>query len=65
MPVQSKNVEDSWSQIKVTGLHAFRIGVKAYIKIETNMGVIGWGEINNMVTPVACALADNTYDLRY
>ena len=33
------------------------MGVKAYVKIETNMGVTGWGEINNMETTVTCALA--------
>jgi len=63
MPVQSKNVEDSGSQIKVTGLHAFPIGVKAYIKIETNMGITGWGEINNMETRVACSLAESLSEL--
>ena len=24
-------------------IHAFPMGVKAYVKIETNMGVTGWG----------------------
>ena len=63
MSVQSKYVEDSGSQIKITGLHAFPIGVKAYIKIETNMGVTGWGEINNMETRVACSLAESLSEL--
>ena len=40
--------EDKGSQIRVTSLEAFPMGVKAYVKIETNMGVTGWGEINNM-----------------
>ena len=42
--------EDKGSQIRVTNLEAFPMGVKAYVKIETNMGVTGWGEINNMET---------------
>ena len=44
--------EDKGSQIRVTNLEAFPMGVKAYVKIETNMGVTGWGEINNMETTV-------------
>ena len=38
--------EDKGSEIRVTNLEAYPMGVKAYVKIETNMGVTGWGEIN-------------------
>ena len=63
MSVQSKNVEASGSQIRNTDLRAFPIGVKAYVKIETNMGITGWGEINNMETRVACSLAESLSEL--
>ena len=55
--------EDKGSQIRVTNLEAFPMGVKAYVKIETNMGVTGWGEINNMETTVTCALARSLSEL--
>ena len=55
--------EDKGSQIRVTNLEGFPMGVKAYVKIETNMGVTGWGEINNMETTVTCALARSLSEL--
>ncbi|MBT4139264.1 MAG: hypothetical protein HOE48_15190, partial [Candidatus Latescibacteria bacterium] len=51
--------EDRASAIRVTGLTAIPLGLKAYVKVETNMGITGWGEINNMETNVSCALADS------
>jgi galactonate dehydratase len=54
-----EKVEDKGSQIRVTALKAIPVGRKGYVKIETNMGVVGWGEINNMETNVACKLAES------
>jgi galactonate dehydratase len=54
-----EKVEDKGSQIRVTALKAIPVGRKGYVKIETNMGVVGWGEINNMETAVACKLAES------
>jgi len=59
MAYETKEIEDRGSQIRVTALHTIPIGRKAYVKIETNMGVTGWGEINNMETNIACALAES------
>jgi galactonate dehydratase len=56
-------IEDSGSQIRITALHAFPMGVKAYVKIETNMGVTGWGEINNMENDVTCRLAESLSEI--
>ena len=53
------DVEDRGSAIRVERLTAIPVGAKGYVKIETNMGVTGWGEINNMNTKVACALAES------
>ena len=53
------DVEDRRSAIRVERLTAIPVGAKGYVKIETNMGVTGWGEINNMNTKVACALAES------
>ena len=55
----AREVEDRGSEIRVSALHAIPVGRKGYVKIETNMGVTGWGEINNMDTKVACALAES------
>ncbi len=55
----SNESEDRATNIRVTGLTAIPLGLKAYVKVETNMGVTGWGEINNMETKVVCALAES------
>ena len=59
MVYKPEEIEDRGSQIRVTALRAIPVGRKGYVKIETNMGVIGWGEINNMETNIACALAES------
>lgn len=53
----SREIEDRGSSIRVSAVDAIPVGLKGYVKVETNMGVTGWGEINNMETEVACALA--------
>ncbi len=63
MPHGREHTEDRGSQIRVTEVHAFPMGVKAYVKIQTNMGVTGWGEINNMENRVTCALAESLAEL--
>ena len=55
----SDPVEDRASSIRVTALRAIPVGPKGYVKIETSHGITGWGEINNMETRVACALAES------
>ncbi|MDQ1317629.1 MAG: galactonate dehydratase [Candidatus Poribacteria bacterium] len=57
MTYKPDEIEDRGSQIRIKSLKAIPVGRKGYVKIETNMGVTGWGEINNMETNVACALA--------
>lgn len=52
-------VTDRGSRIRVTALRAIPVGAKGYVKIETNMGLTGWGEINNMQTRIACDLAES------
>ncbi|MCZ6635960.1 MAG: mandelate racemase/muconate lactonizing enzyme family protein [bacterium] len=59
----SNEVVDRGSSIRVTGLEAIPVGRKGYVKITTNMDVTGWGEINNMETKVACALAESLSEL--
>jgi len=59
----SDHVQDRASSIRVSALTAIPVGRKGYVKIETNMGVTGWGEINNMETRVACKLAESLGEL--
>ena len=59
----SNDHEDRASRIRVADLTAIPIGVKGYVKVETNVGITGWGEINNMDTKVTCALAESLSEL--
>jgi galactonate dehydratase len=56
-------VEDRGSSIRITSLAATTVGPKAYVKIDTNMKVFGWGEITGLVPNVACALARSLFEL--
>ena len=55
----TESTEDRGSSVRISALRAINVGGKGYVKIETNMDVVGWGEINNMDTKVACALAES------
>jgi galactonate dehydratase len=56
-------VEDRTSTIKITALRGFRVGTKAYVKIETNHKVTGWGEVTGLEPDVAVALAGSLFGL--
>lgn len=56
-------VEDRGSSVRITGLRASPVGTKAYVKVETNRNVIGWGEITGLEPRVACALAESLREL--
>ena len=56
-------ISDKASMIRVTSVKTIPAGNKGYVKIESNMGVTGWGEINNMETNVACSLAESLGEL--
>src|SRR5438128_450652 len=57
------NVADRTSTIKISSLRAMRVGTKAYVKIETNHGITGWGEITGLDPNVASALAHSLAEL--
>ena len=59
----TESTEDRGSSVRITGLRTINVGLKGYVKIETNMDVVGWGEINNMETKVACALAESLSEI--
>jgi galactonate dehydratase len=56
-------VEDRGASIRITGLRASRVGTKAYVKIETNHRITGWGEVTGLEPNVAVALAHSLYEL--
>jgi galactonate dehydratase len=56
-------VEDKHSTIKITGLKSFPTGPKCFVKIETNQGITGWGEITGLEPKVAGALAESLFEL--
>jgi galactonate dehydratase len=56
-------VEDRGAQIRVAALHAFRVGAKAFVKIETNYKIVGWGEVTGLEPNVAVSLAQSLFEL--
>src|SRR5437588_1462969 len=58
-----KQAEDRGAGLKITRLHATPAGPKAYVKIETNHKISGWGEVTGLEPHVACALAESLFEL--
>ena len=56
-------VEDRSSTIKITKMRATRLGPAVFVKIETNHGVVGWGEIKGVDPKVSKALAESLFEL--
>src|SRR5262249_7527804 len=58
-----KQVEDCGAGLKITRLRAMPAGPKAYVKIETNLKITGWGEVTGLEPHVACVLAESLFEL--
>lgn len=56
-------VADRSSTIRITSLRATPIGPKVYLKLETNHGVVGWGEIDQLEPRAAAELARSMFEL--
>jgi galactonate dehydratase len=56
-------VEDRSSTIKITKMRATRVGPVVFVKVETNHGVVGWGEIKAVDPKVAKPLAESLFEL--
>jgi galactonate dehydratase len=56
-------VGDRTSTLAIKSLRGFRVGTKAYVKIETNHGITGWGEVTGLDPNVAVALAQSIFEL--
>jgi galactonate dehydratase len=57
------SVADRSSTIKITRMRATRLGPAVFVKIETNHGVVGWGEIKAVDPKVAKPLAESLFEL--
>ena len=57
------DVADRLTSLKISNLKAMRAGAKAYVKIETNQGITGWGEVTGLDPTVACTLATSLFEL--
>ena len=56
-------VADKTSTIKITKLTATPMQRKVFLKLETNLGVTGWGEIDQLEPYVAATLARSLFEL--
>jgi len=57
------NVADRTSTLRLTRLTATPVNAKVFLKLETNHGVTGWGEIDQLEPRVAAALAESLFVL--
>jgi galactonate dehydratase len=57
------SVADRTSSIRLTSLRATICRDRVFVKLGTNQGVSGWGEIKGVVPTVAKALAEAMFDL--
>lgn len=63
LPNPAALVADRSSTIRVIKLTATPVGPKVFVQVETNHGVTGWGEIDQLEPKVAAALAASLFEL--
>lgn len=56
-------VEDRASSIRITGLRAYWVNPCVFIRIETNHGIVGWGDIKGVDPRVSKPLVEALYEL--
>ncbi|OAI48881.1 hypothetical protein AYO44_18630 [Planctomycetaceae bacterium SCGC AG-212-F19] len=54
---------DRITSLRITGVQGHVVGPKAYIKVETNHKITGWGEVTGLEPKVAVALAESLAEL--
>jgi len=64
---QEKNpaaqVADRTSTIRISGMKAFWVNSHVFLRIDTNHGVVGWGDVKGVDPRVAKPLAESLYEL--
>src|SRR5688572_21737699 len=56
-------VADRSSSIKITKTRALWVGPAVYLRIETNHGIVGWGEVKGVDPRVSKPLAESLFEL--
>lgn len=56
-------VEVRGSNVKITALRAYWVGPVVYVKIETNVGVSGWGDLKGLDPRPAKPLVESLFEL--
>jgi len=56
-------VADRASSLRLTGMKAYWVGVHVFLRLETNAGIVGWGEIKGVDPRVSKPLAQSLYEL--
>ena len=56
-------VADKFTSIKISAVNTIPLGPKTLVKIITNQGIVGWGEIPQVPPTVACALVESMFEL--
>ena len=56
-------VADRGASLRITALEAFRVGTKAFVRIDTNRSLSGWGEVTGLEPQVAISLARSLFEL--
>src|SRR5688500_11768305 len=57
------NVVDRSSSIRITALRTYWVGPVVYVKIETNHGISGWGDLKGVDPRVSKVLAESMFEL--
>jgi galactonate dehydratase len=56
-------VADRTTSLKITGMKSFWVNPNVFVRIETNHGVVGWGDIKGVDPRVSKPLAESLYEL--
>ncbi len=56
-------VADRTSTLRITGLHTFWVGPNVFVRIDTNHGVSGWGDVKAVDPRVSRVLAESLFQL--
>lgn len=60
---QAADVADRTSSLRITGLRATWVNPCVFIRIETNHGIVGWGDIKGVDPRVSKPLVESLYEL--
>lgn len=59
----AEDVADRGSDIKIAALKTFPAGPKLFVRIDTNKGVSGWGEVTGSEPRVSAVMAESLFEL--